>query len=141
MYGRSLKWVNRQLKKQKHRCAICRKKYNKKGEKLVLALDHLHKLEKLKIKCKKLKSGLWKAYNIEFDWETFHLSEAKITFKSSNKKKAVKQVRLVLKRLANRGFVCWPCNGGLRHWNDNYRNMTRAGKYLKAHADKLAKGQ
>lgn len=139
-YGVSLQDVNRLLRKQGKRCAICRKRYNKKGELLILALDHLHKLENLKIKCEKLKSGLWKAYNIEFSWQGFHLPEAKLTWKSGNKKKAIKQVRLKLKRLANRGFVCWPCNGGLRHWNDNYKNMIRAGKYLKAHVDSLIKG-
>jgi hypothetical protein len=129
-YGLSLKEYKKLDKDQDHKCAICRRP----PKNLPLAVDHWHKVERLKIKTKKNKdTGLWKAYNIEFKMFSCHLPEAAITFKSSNKKKAIKQVRLKLKRKANRGLLCWACNTGIRKYFDNAEHLLAASKYLRKH--------
>src|ERR1039457_702643 len=92
-YGISLAEYNELDRKQGHKCAIC----SRPPKKLPLALDHWHKLEKLKIKSVKLKT-VWKAYNIAFDLLGYKLKEGKCSFRSHNRKKAVKMVRLMLKR-------------------------------------------
>jgi hypothetical protein len=128
-YGRSLNWYNRQLKKNKGGCHIC----GRLPVKLPLAVDHWHKLEKLKVKIRKLDTGLWQAYNIAFSEKGYVLKEGKCCFKSHNKKKAKKQVKLMLKRKANRGLLCWACNSGLRKWLDNAVNLRNAADYLERH--------
>jgi recombination endonuclease VII len=132
-YGRGLKWYRRQEKKQKGKCAICRRP----PKNLPLAVDHWHKIANLKIKTRKLENGLWKAYNVEFDFMDCFIPEAKYTFKSRNKKKAIKQVRLILKKKANRGLLCWACNTGIRKYFDNAEHLLAASKYLQRHQRKF----
>jgi hypothetical protein len=129
-YNISLKEYKKKDKKQHHRCAIC----GRPPKTLPLAVDHWHKLAKLKVKAKKYSTtGQWKAYNTEFNILGYFLPEGKITFKSSNRKKAVKAVRRKLLRKSVRGLLCWACNSGLRKWLDNPRLLRRAAKYLTYH--------
>ena len=142
-YNISYDEYKRRDEKNKHKCEICTWKpsFNKKTGKKhnALAIDHWHKLEKLKIITRKVNSK-WKAYNIEFNEMGFHLKEARYTFRSSNRRKAKKQVRLKLKRIANRGLVCWRCNSGLKKFKDNAMSLIRAGKYMQKYLKDLKRG-
>lgn len=120
-YNHSLDEINAKLKAQNYCCAICKKKYNKQGELLVLAVDHWHRLAKLKVISFKV-GDLWHARVKELEW---------IVERNKTRGKAIKQAKRILLRLSVRGLICWPCNGGLRHWQDNYVNMASAGSYLK----------
>lgn len=142
-YNISYREYKHRLRKARKRCEICRWKpsFNKKTGKKhrSLAVDHWHKLERLKIKTVK-RRGKWEAYNLAFDMMGFKLREGKFKFRSTNRKKAVKQVRLKLKRIANRGLICWRCNSGLKKFKDNAMALIRAGKYMKKFLDDLQKG-
>lgn len=142
-YNISYSEYKRRKRKAKGKCETCRWKpsFNKKTGKKhkALAVDHWHKLSNLKVKCKKV-NGKWKAYNIDFNEMGFHLREAKYAFRSSNRRKAVKQVKLKLKRIANRGLVCWRCNSGFKKFKDNAVALIRAGKYMQRYILDLNKG-
>lgn len=143
-YNISYREYKRRLRKARKRCEICRWKpsFNKKTGKKhkSLAVDHWHKLERLKIITKKIR-GKWEAYNVEFDNMCFRLREGKFRFRSSNRKKARKAVHLKLKRIANRGLICWRCNSGLKKFKDNAMALIRAGKYMNKYLKDLQRGK
>lgn len=138
-YNVSLKEHIARSKRQHNKCVICKVRKNKKGELKELHVDHWHAIANVKIKLVRLRKKFWKAYNVAFTKYGYHLPEATYTFKSSNKKKAKKYVRQKLKKMANRGLVCWPCNSGLHRWDD-LDKLKRAVKYLEKYFRKLHKG-
>lgn len=138
-YNVTLKERKSRAKKQNNKCILCRKKRNAKGEVKELHVDHWHAIANVKIKLVRLKKNFWQAYNESFNKYGYHLPERTYTFKSSNKKKAKKYVRQKLKKMANRGLVCWPCNSGLHRWDD-LEKLKRAVKYLEEYFRKLHKG-
>ena len=120
-YNKSLVWYNHQLHKQHGKCAICRKKYNKKGELLVLAVDHDHKLAKLKVLSFKV-GALWHARVKAIGW---------IVTRHKKRGKAIKEAKRILLRLSVRGLLCWPCNTALQKFRDNPTLMIASAKYIK----------
>lgn len=128
-YNHSLREIKAKRRRQKNRCAICKRP----PKKLPLAVDHWHKLAKLKVKTEKTSSGKWRAYNTEFELYGYTLREKSITYTSRNRRKAKKSVQKKLLRKSVRGLLCWACNSGLRKWLDNPVLLRRAGKYLAYH--------
>lgn len=135
-YGITLEQHNRRSNSQGKKCWICRVRKNSKGKVKDLHVDHWHWLAKVKVKLEKLKNGYWKAYNVEATRYGYSIPEAKFKFKSRNKRKAKKQVTQCLKRAANRGLICWPCNAGIHRWDDPIK-LRRALKYLDVYFKKL----
>lgn len=119
-------------------CWVCgwKPSFNKKTGKKhnELAIDHFHKLSNLKIRSVKVK-GKWEAYNVEFSLLGYFLPEAIFWFRSGNRRKAVKSVKMRLKKIANRGLLCWACNSGLRKWLDDPAKLRNASIYLENHRD------
>jgi hypothetical protein len=138
-YGVTLEERTRRERHQHRRCIICRKKISECASKVGLHLDHWHALARVKVKIEKLKNGMWSAYNISFTRYGFHLPEKTFRFRSSNKRKAKKYVTQKLKRAANRGLVCWPCNSGLHRWDD-LAKLKRAVEYLEKYFKRLKEG-
>lgn len=118
-YGQTAEEYHAQLKKQHNRC-ICGRKAKNVG----LHQDHKHKIAKLKIKTAK-HEGYWVAANLEY----------KFYYRSHSRKKAVRMVRLKLKRRSRRGILCWQCNAALKKLQDNWKTARAIYKYLK-HWDK-----
>jgi hypothetical protein len=139
-YNVTLQERQRRSKKQHDRCSICNVKCNAKGEVKDLHIDHWHAIANVKIKLVRLRKKFWKAYNVTFTKYGYHLPEATYSFKSSNKRKAKKYVRQKLKKMANRGLVCWPCNAAIRAYRDNPVFMRRAAEYLERYFKKLKVG-
>lgn len=135
-YNVTLEERQRRSKRQKHKCPICKVRRNKKGVVKELHVDHWHAMARIKVKLEKLKNGMWSAYNVEFNRFGVHLAEGHFRFRSSNKRKAKKCVTQKLKRAANRGLPCWPCNSGLHRWDDPVK-LRRALKYLDAYFKRL----
>jgi hypothetical protein len=114
-YGQSAEEYDQQLHKQKDRCSICNRRIKNVG----LHQDHTHKIATLKIKS--IKGGdYWYAYNEEFGY----------CWRSHSRKKAVRQIRMLLRRRSRRGILCWHCNSGLRKWLDNPAHLRNAARYL-----------
>jgi len=103
-------------------CAIC----GRPPKNLPLAVDHCHKMARLKIRSKRLPDGRWRAFEVTY----------KIGFRSPNKKKAIKHVKLKLLRKSVRGLLCWVCNTALRKWLDDPKRMLAGAKYLRKHGEK-----
>lgn len=125
-YGRSLKWYNKQFKKQGGHCLCCPfvPKTDEGG--LPLHVEHDHKLAKLKIYVVQI-GEWWIAWTAEF---------TKVK-KSRKKKKAIKLLRQWLRRKSVRGLVCWPCNSLIRKSYDNPDRMYKAAKMLDRHQKKM----
>lgn len=116
-YGGSLEEYNAQLKKQGGVCICGRPKKN-----VSLHQDHSHKIASLKIKSKKIHSnGKWKAYNEEFGFG----------YVSRSRKKAIREVRLKLRRKSRRGVLCWQCNSALKKFEDNWKKLYALANYMK----------
>lgn len=136
-YGMSLKERTKRERKQKHRCAICRKPTEECASKKGLHVDHWHALAKVKIKTAKvLNTNSWMAYNADFQRFGIHLPEQYLRVTMENKKKAVKEVRMRLRRMANRGLLCWPCNSGVHRWDDPVK-LRRALHYMELYFREL----
>ena len=121
-YGISLKKRNEMDKSQRYKCGICRRPPKKNK----LAVDHDHKLAKLKVKSFK-RGKYWYATVDEFPT---------IRKKDKVRKKAIKAAKLSLLRRSIRGLLCWACNTGIRKYFDNANNLLAAANYLKKHQSK-----
>lgn len=115
-YGQTSEEYYNQLKKQNNRC-ICGREVKNVG----LHQDHCHKIAQLKIKAEKTEMGTWRAYNEEY----------KYAYTSRSRKKAVRMVRLKLKRRSRRGITCWHCNAAIKKVGDNWKVAKAIAKYLK----------
>lgn len=125
-------------KRQGNKCAICRRP----PVNLPLAQDHWHKLANLEIKTWKIpgSGGIWYAWNVKFDLLGFKLHTGQFFNLADSKRAAVKPLRQKLKRMSNRGLLCWACNTGLQKWRDHPENILRAAKYLKSYMEGLKNG-
>jgi hypothetical protein len=114
-YGQTAAEYYAQLKKQHNHC-ICGRKAKNVG----LHQEHNHKIAKLKIKCVKV-GDWWEARNFEYNY----------VYHSHSRKKAVRMVRLKLKRQSRRGITCWQCNAAIKKVGDNWRIAKIIAEYLK----------
>lgn len=120
-YGRSLRWYNRKLDEQDGRCEICNKHWTDFDAQKPLAVDHDHKLAGLYIYTLRI-VNMFVAYVPQFKFKVF------VSFKSP--KVVRKKMRMWLKRKANRGLLCYPCNTALRKLGDKPKKFLAAAIYL-----------
>ena len=128
-YGITLHEYNKMDRKQKHKCAICRRP----PKKLPLAVDHWHWLARRKVVSYK-KGKYWIAKVPELV-----PANIKIRTKDKVRRKAIKAAKLYLLRISVRGLLCWACNVGIRKYFDKAKSLYRAAKYLEAHQKQFAK--
>src|SRR5258708_2258533 len=123
-YGITLANRTKMDKEQNYKCGICRRPPKKNK----LAVDHDHKLAKLKIVS--VKEG---KYWVARCPELYKLCKRKVKHKDRVRGKAIKAAKLHLLRLSVRGLLCWACNTGIRKYFDKAKNLYRAARYLEKH--------
>jgi len=119
-YGQSAAEYDTQLKQQGNKCVTC----GRPMKNVNLHQEHNHKIAKLKIRVVwdgKGSSKLFTATNDEY----------KYSHTSHSRKKAVRMVRIKLKRRSRRGITCWHCNAAIKKVEDNWKVAIAIGKYLK----------
>jgi hypothetical protein len=126
-YGITLHEYNKMDRKQKHKCAICRRP----PKKLPLAVDHWHWLARRKVVSYK-KGKYWIAKVPELV-----PANIKIRTKDKVRRKAIKAAKLYLLRISVRGLLCWHCNTALQKFRDNHVDLLAASAYLKEYGRKV----
>ncbi|SRR6266436_138969 len=126
IYGRSLAWYNRQLKRQHGHCYCCDFVPKEDEGGLPLHIEHDHRLAQLHIFMLQM-GTLWIAYTADFG----------VIKQSHKKRRAFKLMRQWLKRESVRGLVCWPCNSLIRKSYDQPDRLRLAGKMLDIHQKKM----
>ena len=122
-YGVGLDWYEARLVEQDRRCGICRRP--QETFKYRFAIDHCHKLPRLKIWTEKMAAGSWWAGVDVFGWM--------IDYVSKKKHEAIRGVRRKLKARSCRGLLCPFCNRGLRYYDDDPTRLANASEYLRRH--------
>lgn len=122
-YNITLEEYDRMLKEQGGVCKICKKPPGSRRH----HVDHDHKVPRLKITTTKVAPGKWFA-----ECESLHCT-------APTKSQALQGVKRQLLRASIRSLLCFPCNRGLRTWNDNPTNLRNAAQYLEEFQCRLTK--
>lgn len=118
-YGITLEDYNLMLRDQGYGCWVCGWQ-PQLGQK-ALAVDHDHKVSKVRVLTKKTDSG-WKA--------SATYKEHEYTAESTLKRNAVADVKQQLKKASCRGLLCWRHNRAIEMFQDSPERLRRAAEYL-----------
>jgi len=118
-YGITLDEYNEQLVKQGGGCLICQSK----PVTWHLAVDHDHTYKRVPITVQKLNNKLWVAVS--------HYRGFDVELTSTKKIRAIRAVRNALKRMANRGVVCFNCNRSIRSMRNSAEFCENMAEYLR----------
>lgn len=122
IFGITLDEYNIRLADQNGVCKICKRPPNK----VRLAVDHDHKLDRIKIKTSITKDRHYKGF------ATAVAPNGKvIQFFAATRKLAKIAVHLVLRKMSIRGLLCVNCNRGLQKFYDKPERFEAAALYLR----------
>lgn len=124
LYGITLADYGRMLEEHFGGCWICGKK-PKPGKRL--SVDHDHAVRYYKVSLIWKSAGRWIA----------EIAKLSIQAAGDTKREAVRNVKLMAKRMSVRGLLDWRCNVGLQKWRDNPELMVSAACYLRAYKKRL----
>ena len=120
-YGITLSEYNTMLAHQDGKCAICGSTPKSRR----LHTDHDHRINKVKITVEPAGS-VYGNKAVAFAW----YKNKQYMCGGETKQEARQNMRKILLKASVRGIICWPCNRGIRVFNDDPVRLRRTAIYL-----------